>query len=1136
LLGDGHRITDLCPVGEGFFAASIDTVGIVFFDREGRTLQVLERSLDHRLARVQRVLYSANGVLRALLNDGVARISFPSPVSHFEPLLASGLAYAQPLRHAGKLWILADGRAMRGIYGGGRLDRFEDDTPPGRYLLTLAEVDGQLFGANETGIYVYEEAGWKLILPGIVNARIGVARSAPDGIFYVARGEYGLIQHTGSEFTARRIPKQELGDSYGSVVDSAGIGWLELGSSRVGRLDPHGGQPSCQILGSGDGLPDGWVELYVLDGITRFHVANHLYRFDDTRRKFVEDVELLARIPQLAVAGGRPVTDSFGRLWYTANGGIQVIDHTAAGNNRPVKVPAVGFAPTSYTAEDDGVVWMFEQRHLARLDLRLPETPASPLVAFITSVQFPASGREAFAPGGTLEPLNYADNSLVLHFVAPANPFGVPVTFEFLLNGAGTQWISTGAVGSARFTGLKEGAYTFRVRPVAGSVTRGTEARLAFRVKPPWFRTKLAWTVYIATALALLAFVIWLPSYLQRRKNDNLERLVASRTGELNTTNAQLARQIQETTEKSAALSASEERYRLLNTGLEDRVAERTRELASSVSVLNATFESTTDGIVIVELSGQVKSFNNKFAELWHLPPELRSAGDPEPLIAHVCRQVKEPDRFREWIGRVMVDPQTGSFGLLELVDGRTFEQTAMPCWIDGICVGWVFSVRNITFRKQAEAKLAYERDQFRALLDSIPDTIYFKDTQSRFVLVSRSAVQNAVARLPDLRARRAARGLVVDVPEADLLTGLTDFDTYQDADAQLAFEDEKQIIRSGEALIGKLEQQTFLDHAVRWSLTSKMPWRDPDGKIIGTFGISKDVTDLKETEAKLGQMHEQLIESSRMAGMAEVATGVLHNVGNVLNSVNVSATLVADKVRHSKATNLAKVCSLLAQHQADLANFLTTDPKGRIVPVYLANLSDTLAAEQKSVTAELDNLRKNIEHIKEIVGMQQDYAKTSGVNETVSVPDLVEDALRINTGSLARHEVDVSRDYVARPVVTLDKHKVIQILINLIRNAKYACDESARSDKLITVRTTADLRNFTIAVIDNGIGIPAANLARIFSHGFTTRKAGHGFGLHSGALAARELGGSLSAQSDGPGLGATFTLVLPFKSEATPP
>jgi DNA-binding LacI/PurR family transcriptional regulator/signal transduction histidine kinase len=287
-----------------------------------------------------------------------------------------------------------------------------------------------------------------------------------------------------------------------------------------------------------------------------------------------------------------------------------------------------------------------------------------------------------------------------------------------------------------------------------------------------------------------------------------------------------------------------------------------------------------------------------------------------------------------------------------------------------------------------------------------------------------------------------------------------------------------------------------------------------------------------EEANAELKKAQTKLIETSRLAGMSEVATGILHNVGNVLNSVNVSAALVADRVRHSKVANVARTCELLRTHEADLAAFLTGDPKGKMVIPYLTNLTEALAAERATMAAELESLQKNIDHIKDIVSMQQSYAKTSGVAEAVSVSDLVEDALSMNAASLSRHDINVVRDFQARPVVKLEKHKVLQVLVNLVRNAKYACDESGRPDKQVTIRTTANESSVSIAVIDNGVGIPQENLTRIFAHGFTTRKDGHGFGLHSGALAAKEIGGTLTGHSTGPGKGATFILELPYKSD----
>jgi signal transduction histidine kinase len=224
-----------------------------------------------------------------------------------------------------------------------------------------------------------------------------------------------------------------------------------------------------------------------------------------------------------------------------------------------------------------------------------------------------------------------------------------------------------------------------------------------------------------------------------------------------------------------------------------------------------------------------------------------------------------------------------------------------------------------------------------------------------------------------------------------------------------------------------------------------------------------------------------------------------------------------------------------MRQHQADLANFLTNDPKGRQLFEYLANLASHLETEEQETLKELSSLCGNIEHIKEIVAMQQAYAMVSGVQEKLQATDLVEDALRLNAGAVERHNVHVTREYSTVPPILVDKHKVLQILVNLIRNAKYALDDRGHMDKHMILRVEPSSSNSVkISVIDNGVGIPPENLTRIFGHGFTTRKDGHGFGLHSGALAAKQLGGSLTCRSEGPGKGAAFILELPLPAETT--
>ena len=284
---------------------------------------------------------------------------------------------------------------------------------------------------------------------------------------------------------------------------------------------------------------------------------------------------------------------------------------------------------------------------------------------------------------------------------------------------------------------------------------------------------------------------------------------------------------------------------------------------------------------------------------------------------------------------------------------------------------------------------------------------------------------------------------------------------------------------------------------------------------------------DLAEGTAKLDATHKRLAEVSRQAGIAEFATGILHNVGNVLNSVNVGSACLAGKLRNSKAANLSKVVGLLAAHQGDLGHFFTRDPKGMQLPSYLEQLAAQLATEQAGALKELAQLQRNIEHIRDIVTTQQGWARTFGGRQTFELADLVDESLRMAFSSRGA-AIAVTRDFAHVPPVMLEQQRVLQILVNLLGNACQSCDASGAQEPGLVIRTRADAGRVQIAITDNGVGIPAGDLARIFSHGFTTKKDGHGFGLHSCVLAAQEMGGRLSVHSEGAGRGATFTLDLP--------
>ena len=297
---------------------------------------------------------------------------------------------------------------------------------------------------------------------------------------------------------------------------------------------------------------------------------------------------------------------------------------------------------------------------------------------------------------------------------------------------------------------------------------------------------------------------------------------------------------------------------------------------------------------------------------------------------------------------------------------------------------------------------------------------------------------------------------------------------------------------------------------------------RDETRKAVGAW---TDVTERKRTQA-------ELMQASRLAGKAEIATGILHDVRNVLTSVTISFSLLRAKVKSLSVPGVEKVANLL-DTQGKLPGFLTETDQGRKVPKYLVALSDKLAQEQAALVGELDRLTTSIEHVTQLVSAQQAYAKVSGKREAVSLEAVLEESLSLNRLSRFGRDLKIVKEFAPLPPVSIEKHKLLQILVNLIRNALQACEEEAKSDKLLKVCLSSEPGWIRITVRDNGVGIAPENLTRLFEHGFTTKKHGHGFGLCSAATAAKELGGSLQVESQGPHQGASFTLKLPLPGPA---
>ena len=569
-LAGANRISDLCDVGHGFVAVALDNAGIMFIDQSGRIVQSLDRSVDGRLARVKRLLATPGGVVWGLLDRGIVRISFPAQISSFEALVTTSLMFSQLSRFEGRLWLVSDGRAHRGVYdAANRLIRFEIDTP-GPRLSSLIDLGGELVVTTRDGIFRHEAGGgWTMLAQGPQSPYLRLEPVQPGCWLYAAENEVGWLRRAAGQYVFERFAEPGMGHAYGSVTDAKGVLWVELGTARVARIEPTLPRPTVEVLEPSKQIRDSWLQLFQFEGEVRVNTSGQIMRYDAEKRQFVTDAGLLRRIPLLAGALGRPAPDARGYLWIARPDGVLVSDPRSSEAGELIEASPESLQPLYFTPESAGVVWMSEPRRLERFDPAMPAAEPAPLRAIVTRVELPASGRVLFPEEERLPDVPAGNSTLLVHFAAPSQPIGRSVSFEVWLSGSNAGWVSTGSAGAITFNGLGPGTYQLRVRPRAGSQT-GREARLDFSVLAPWYRTGPAYILFGGSGLGIVVAAFWLTAFFSRREKVRLGRLVAVRTSELHAANLELARQNQETLQKTAALRASEERFRRLNDNAPD--------------------------------------------------------------------------------------------------------------------------------------------------------------------------------------------------------------------------------------------------------------------------------------------------------------------------------------------------------------------------------------------------------------------------------------------------------------------------------------------------------------------------------------------------------------------------------------
>ncbi|GEP45584.1 PAS domain-containing sensor histidine kinase [Brevifollis gellanilyticus] len=293
--------------------------------------------------------------------------------------------------------------------------------------------------------------------------------------------------------------------------------------------------------------------------------------------------------------------------------------------------------------------------------------------------------------------------------------------------------------------------------------------------------------------------------------------------------------------------------------------------------------------------------------------------------------------------------------------------------------------------------------------------------------------------------------------------------------------------------------------------------------------GVLKDVSQRHAQEDMQMRAHRQQVEAAHEAGKAEIAKSVLHNIGNVLTSLNVSAKLHVEKLASSRGANLGKAARLLRENEANMAKFIKESPQGRRLPAYLISVSEHLAEESRQLYIDAIGMVQHIEHMKDVIALQQVHGRASQMEEAVDLANLFEQSLALEGDVLRDHDIQITRNFADMPPVMLPKNLMLQVLVNLISNARHAVSATGVRERHITMTISQPQTGVAaLTVQDSGCGISRNNLQRIFTHGFTTRKEGNGFGLHHAALLVEEIGGKLSAWSEGEGNGASFTLEFP--------
>ena len=559
----------------------------------------------------------------------------------------------------------------------------------------------------------------------------------------------------------------------------------------------------------------------------------------------------------------------------------------------------------------------------------------------------------------------------------------------------------------------------------------------------------------------------------------------------------------------------------------EEHEFERLRDEVQQCDItLHAVLDSINDGIVAIDTEGEFTCFNYWAREIlgrgavpdlkplqWAENYPMAYASDNSPVAADdfPLLRAMQGEFISDW---ELVIERNGQKRILNV--------NATPLCNSGAGSA-VMVLQDVTDLKLAEAELEQqhrlvqkERRLLDTIVESLPLAVFWKDKESNYLGCNSTFAQMAGRK------------------DSDELRGLSDYQLHwPKRDAEFYRECDQRVMAGEQQIYNMEETRINPDGEERILWTSKLRMVDDSGEVIGIVGCFSDVTDYRTAENDRNRLNIELQKVSRQAGMAEIATGVLHNAGNVINSINIAATTLQRGFESQSLELLQRASAILLENEQRLVPFFTEDRQGKLFPKVLNELVQQMQNEMEGWREELSSLREHLNHLREVVATQQTNAKEINSLELNDMQKLLHDAVKMSGVDRGSGIDLIDHSEPLQPIATCG-HKVLQILVNLLTNAKNAIAESPRKTGTITTRLFLENELLSLSITDTGVGIDQENLQKLFTHGFTTRESGHGFGLHSCANLAKELGGALSAQSPGKGEGATFKLQLPITGTAS--